>query len=184
MATAILPPLPVIPNVEVRHIPGWPGYAVTDDGRVFSCKSNNSPLYRPWKERKSHLIGRRIQYFSIILIHQQKQHNFYIHSLVLMTFVGPRPHGFQACHNDGNPLNNSRYNLRWDTQKHNDQDRLKHGTTPKGTRNKGSKIDEKTVLKIREMRLQCYKIRELVEIFTLSRSQIKRIIYRKSWTHI
>jgi hypothetical protein len=51
-----------------------------------------------------------------------------IHVVVLEAFVGPRPLGMVACHNDGDPQNNALSNLRWDTQGSNNLDAVKHGT--------------------------------------------------------
>lgn len=51
-----------------------------------------------------------------------------VHSLVLEAFIGPRPPGFEACHNDGDPANNRLSNLRWDTRSANTRDRVRHGT--------------------------------------------------------
>src|SRR5688572_13845909 len=42
-----------------------------------------------------------------------------VHSLVLTTFVGPRPDGREAAHLDGNPANNDLRNLIWATPKQN-----------------------------------------------------------------
>ncbi len=58
--------------------------------------------------------------------------NFYIHTLVLEAFVGPRPEGYVACHCDGNQANNTPENLRWDTVKNNIHDKFAHGTMPRG----------------------------------------------------
>jgi hypothetical protein len=51
----------------------------------------------------------------------------YIHTLVLEAFVGPRPIGLYACHNDGDHLRNYVDNLRWDTQSENNLDAVRHG---------------------------------------------------------
>lgn len=51
-----------------------------------------------------------------------------VHVLVLEAFVGPRPGGMQACHNDGDRRNNSLSNLRWDTCKANKADAIRHRT--------------------------------------------------------
>lgn len=48
--------------------------------------------------------------------------------LVLNAFVGQCPDGLEACHNDGNPANNSLDNLRWGTRSSNTLDSVKHGT--------------------------------------------------------
>lgn len=51
-----------------------------------------------------------------------------VHILVLEAFVGPRPDGYAACHNDGNVDNNHVSNLRWDTYSANNYDMVQHGT--------------------------------------------------------
>lgn len=51
-----------------------------------------------------------------------------VHRLVLETFVGPRPEGAEACHNNGDKLDNRLTNLRWDTPGANARDKLAHGT--------------------------------------------------------
>lgn len=50
--------------------------------------------------------------------------------LVLEAFVGPRPDGLEACHNNGNPGDDRLANLRWDTHSENILDRGRHGTDP------------------------------------------------------
>lgn len=51
-----------------------------------------------------------------------------VHNLVLESFVGPRPTGMVACHNDGNHHNNRLRNLRWDSYSANNHDLVKHNT--------------------------------------------------------
>lgn len=57
---------------------------------------------------------------------RQKRHT--VSRLVLAAFVGPQPDGMEGCHNDGNPGNNRRGNLRWDTRSSNTKDAVEHGT--------------------------------------------------------
>lgn len=56
----------------------------------------------------------------------------FVHRLVLEAFIGPCPSGFVCCHNDNNPKNNQISNLRWDTQKSNMADKIRHGTRQSG----------------------------------------------------
>jgi hypothetical protein len=71
-------------------------------------------------------------YPMVNLWRDNRQHARYVHALVLEAFVGPRPHGCDACHFDGCVTNNRADNLRWDTRKANMADAMRHGTTTKG----------------------------------------------------
>lgn len=51
----------------------------------------------------------------------------YISHVVLETFVGPRPSGLVACHNNGGHLDDRLSNLRWDTYSANCLDTVRHG---------------------------------------------------------
>jgi len=55
----------------------------------------------------------------------------------------------ECCHNDGDKLNNSLKNLRWDSHLNNNRDRLKHGTYKTGTEHHFSKFSESLVQKIK-----------------------------------
>lgn len=48
-----------------------------------------------------------------------------VHVLVLEAFVGPRPDGMDACHNNDIPGDNRLENLRWDTKSANQQDMIR-----------------------------------------------------------
>ena len=45
----------------------------------------------------------------------------YVHTLVLETFIGPRPEGYVCNHKDGNKLNACVGNLEWVTERENNQ---------------------------------------------------------------
>ena len=64
-----------------------------------------------------------------------------IHSLVAEAFIGPRPEKLVVCHNNGDPKDNCLCNLRYDTQRNNMADSIKHGTA--------TKFDEQGQLKSR-----------------------------------
>ena len=85
----------------------------------------------------------------ISLCRNAKAIDRFIHVLVLEAFVGPRPSKFDCCHNDGNSVNNALTNLRWDTKKANQADRVKHGTMSFGEKNHASKLTEEQVESIR-----------------------------------
>lgn len=113
-------------------VPGWEGcYEVSDHGRVrsldrlISCSDGSVRRYAgrmmacPVDNR-----GRR----AVSLKRQGHVVRRCVYTLVLEAFRGPRPPGFQGCHNDGDQLNDHLSNLRWDTSSENIRDQVRHGT--------------------------------------------------------
>lgn len=112
-------------------VPGWEGfYEVSDHGRVRSLarivpRAGGSHLPVRAKVRKPQVDGNG--YLQVTLCREGEKHWQKIHVLVLLAFVGPRPDGLFACHNDGVPKNCHLSNLRWDTPSSNMHDRVAHG---------------------------------------------------------
>lgn len=124
-------------NVEWRPVVGYEGrYEVSDEGSVRSV--DRWVTYTGGKLGAKHLHHGRVLktderngYAMVPLSSNSKSQATFVHRLVLEAFVGPRPDGMQACHNDGNRRNNTVANLRWDTASNNVQDCLRHGTQAK-----------------------------------------------------
>lgn len=102
-----------------KPVVGYEGvYEVSDAGSVRNTKGRElSPK-------------RRGDYFAVELYQNGSGKFFSIHTLVLTAFIGPRPEASEACHNNGNPLDNRLSNLRWGSKFDNAKDRLRHGTVP------------------------------------------------------
>jgi hypothetical protein len=109
-------------------VPGYEGlYEVSDDGQVRSLprKSQGSATcggraLKPWLGNKGYLL--------VGLWRNGTCRTRTVHRLVCEAFHGPCPDSYEACHNDGNPLNNHADNLRWDSHSENMLDRTRHGT--------------------------------------------------------
>lgn len=113
-----------------RPIVGWPGYEISSLGRVRSL----ARLDTAGQRIRERILQPRLHsggYLRVQLC-SGKSKDFFIHRLVLETFVGPCPPGKEGCHNDGNRKNNTIANLRWDTRLENIRDKRKHGTQPMG----------------------------------------------------
>jgi hypothetical protein len=108
-----------------------------------------------------------------------------VHRLIIETFKGLPPKGFQCCHNDGNVDNNRIENLRWDTRENNELDKFKHGTSPKGERNPCAKLTEEQVIEIRKLyNTGSFSHKDLGKIYNVDQANIGYIVRRKSWAHI
>jgi hypothetical protein len=100
--------------------------------------------------------------------------------LVLTAFVGPRPEGMEACHNDGNAENNRVENLRWDTHESNIQDAVRHGTKTDppvhiGEEHHNSRLTDEQVREILSFTPKLGLNAELSRKYGISQTSIGRI---------
>lgn len=116
-----MPPLVgcVCENEECRaaHIDGFPGYAVTECGRVFSCRAKGGwgRSYRDeWKLLKPHSNHNALQ--QVGLRRLGKQHWLLVSHLVLSHFDRPGKPNECALHLDDDKANCSLENLEWTTR--------------------------------------------------------------------
>lgn len=163
-----------------RPVLGFEGrYEVSNFGNVRSLISGTPKPLRP------DLISQG--YLRVRLCVKGGCERRMIHRLVLESFVGARPDGCQACHNNGNRIDNRPENLRWDTQEANDRDRDIHGTRPRGERHGMSKISEDDVRQIRaefgEKRGRD-RAQVLADLYGVSMSHIYRIVNHSFWKHV
>jgi len=111
-----------------RPVVGHEGrYKVSDLGRVRSVDRIDSRGNRAWGRVLAPDVTAS-GHLRVALCVDGKARRHFVHRLVLAAFVGPRPDGMEACHNDGDPKNNVVGNLRWDTKSANARDRRRHGT--------------------------------------------------------
>ena len=112
-----------------KDIDGFPGYQVSDKGRVRSYINNRHDI-----GDKSHIlkpVSNELGYESVQLGRRNRRS---IHRLVAKAFI-PNPNNYPLVrHMDDNPRNNKINNLRWGTQTDNMQDCVKHGRLARDTR--------------------------------------------------
>jgi hypothetical protein len=181
---AEMPPLPELEGEEIRHVPGWEGYAVTDRGRVLSCRSKY-PFpefpFEKWRELVP-TKGHR-GYWVVSLSAQGIRRQFKLHQLVLLVFVGPKPAGLHGCHFDDNKDHNWLVNLRWDTPAANQHDKVRNGRFPdrKGSRHPMARLTELEVEAIRRRRSEGETLRAIGDDFGVSEATVSLIYRGKTW---
>lgn len=117
---------------------GYEGlYQVSDLGNV---KSRYRTLKRSLTARG---------YFAVGLYRKNVMTNRFVHVLVLEAFVGPKPPGMQCCHGNNLRNDNRLWNLRWDTSKANQADRIAHGTMLAGESAPNAKLTNAQAQEIR-----------------------------------
>lgn len=122
-----------------KPVVGWPGYEVSDRGRMRSWKkcrrTPNEPLPRAlntWNIPRGYEV--------VTLKDRGSRSNEYVHTIVMAAFVGPRPEGMQVCHWNGDEADNRLGNLRYDTPANNQRDCKRHGTHVEGEKHYAAQL--------------------------------------------
>ena len=121
---------------EWRDIPGYEGYyQVSDLGRVRSVdrvlrkmRPGGGEMVYPHRGRVLRSGACGGGYLKVTLSVEGVQRNAMIHTLVAITFIGPRPDGHVILHANGDRLDNRLANLSWGTPAQNGADMVRHGT--------------------------------------------------------
>lgn len=193
---------------EWREIKDWPGYWVSNLGRVasrFENRGNFLPqtdvdrLLKQFKWDRSKFpkydgqIGGCTKYYTVCLVRNDEagkvKKTKSVHRLVAQAFIPNLENKQTVNHKDGNGLNNHVDNLEWATRSEQVQHMLDTGTFKvkrPGTALRGAdvgtaKMTEDDVKFIRSSNLSNIK---LGKMFNMHHSSISDIKNRKSWKHI
>lgn len=127
-----------------RPVPGFPGYEVSDLGRIRSVKRKTPKVLKTETDADGY---QRIQLFRDGAYHHRN-----VHRLVALAFIGqPESASMVCCHRDNDPSNNKPSNLRWDTQAGNMADKKAHGTEQIGSRHPKSVISDERAAELKRL---------------------------------
>ena len=164
-----------------KGIPGYPGYAASEDGRIWS-------YWVPGRWRKRRKEPRQLS------THRNKQTGYHmcrvtkssgkgctvaVHTLVLLAFVGRRPRRKQARHEDGDKDNNRLSNLSYGTKKENAQDKFRHGTQAVGDDHHNTKLTRKKIKQVWYWRRKGLLQREIAAKLGVSQPLISAVLSEK-----
>lgn len=154
----------------------FPKYTVCDDGTVTSLVHKKPRVLKPIK--RGAYLGFTLLDASGVL------RAVYWHRLVAETFYGPAKEGEEVRHLDGVKANCSADNLRWGTRSQNMEDKVAHGTAPRGENHGGAKLTEREALLIRRLVRAGIKGTDVAARFGVSQMTVSRIANNKLWRHI
>lgn len=129
-------------------------------------------------------INHNGKYPTIKLCKNGKVYNFSVHRLILFSFVGNPPENHVACHNNGVKNDCRLENLRWDSRKGNEADKVVHGTKQCGAKHYESKITEQDVRDIRKKRSEGITLKSIAKEYGIHLSAVHLIAKRKTWASV
>ena len=158
-------------------------YEVSSKGRVRRKRpatgTRIGKILKPWMNK-----GRPAVKLSVRCVTTNKL----VHQLICEAWHGACPSSrHQVAHWDGNTKNNTPNNLRWATQKENEDDKKRHGRykhAPQGSRHKDAKLSEADIPKIRNLNTIGISTNQIAKQFNVSWPCINRILKKRGWTHV
>lgn len=165
----------------VARVPWAQDHAVTNDGRIFTCRPCQWRREEPLREMKqsTHQYGYK---YARIYTAPKKCRSVMLHQLVAELFIGPCPVGKdRVLHDDGNPANNRVGNLKWGTQKENMEDMVRHGRSLRGLKNPQAKLNQNLVQAIRILHKEGYSLSAIGQFLSVSRETIRRAANSEHW---
>ena len=160
-------------------IPNWEVYGINGLGQIA----------RIGGKRKGARIGKLLKiqthntrgYSIVRLYDQQRQKSFDVHKLMADTFLGGVPKNYQICHNNSVKTDCRLENLRVDTISSNQMDRVKHGTSNRGTRNNRNKYQNETILMVKSLLQSGAKISQTAQFMTMPYKTVYHIKNKTRW---
>lgn len=162
----------IIENEKWLTVTSHPSYEISNLGRLRSnYKNGDSLIIQPQHNGKG---DADYQFYKL------SGKKYYVHQLVLTTFIGETPKGYECDHIDTDKTNNKLSNLRYLT--------VAENRSHKGEAHGNSKLTNSKVILIRNLynMYQCEGInqRKLAALFQVSLSAINNAITRKTWSHV
>lgn len=182
------PEFPVIEGVLFAHVPEWPGYAVSDDGLVWTCLHGRVAGKKLFNAAWTQLSSRpnKQGYQTVSLWNGCKKRWFpRVHQLVLLSFVGPCPTGMEVCHfPDHTKTNNRLSNLCYGTKKENGQQGIEQGVYPRGGKKIGAVISDATALEIITRRRGGERPAAIAKALGIKFHHVDNVLGGRAWRHL
>ena len=164
-----------------RDITGFPGYQISDRGRLRSFMPSTR-LPTPSADGRILAGGKdKDGYRRAVLCSSAGRKSCRIADLVAAAFIGPKPPGMVLCHSNGDRVDNRVANLRYDTQRANLLDKHLHGTWQAGEKHPLAKLTEADVLAIRAS-TETYKA--LALRYNVTEGTISAVRTGRLWKHL
>lgn len=162
-----------MPRERWRPACGYPGYEVSDQGRVRSfMKGTRARILKTDTGKSGHL---RVRLYAC-----GKGYTEPVHRLVLLAFAGPP----LALHNDDDKLNNAIENLRWGTPLENAADAAKNGKQPRGEQIGKAVLTPSKVRTLRRRRENGETCASIARDLGVTKATVSAAARGDTWSHV
>lgn len=163
----------------MRDIPGFVGYAATEDGRILSSRDGVRELLQRSVDGYMHVtLGVRVH-------GKRARRRYPVHRLVCLAFHGQPGEGANVTrHLNGASRDNRSTNLAWGTHGDNSQDAIRHGTLGKGMRAHRRKLTEAQVKDICSRIAEGESSSSLAREFGVHTYYPAQLAKGKTWRHL
>lgn len=143
-------------------------YEVSDLGRIrHTYKNGNTRILTPLSN------GQKKDDYLFIVIDGKK---YYMHRLILESFVGEKPSGYECDHINSDRQDNTLINLQYLTRAEN--------RSHKGSKHGMAKLSERLVKAIKKLSERGFTQKDIADLYEVSASTISSIITGKTWSHV
>lgn len=162
-----------------RRIPSAPHYDASSLGNIRSWKMHGKICSIP------HIIqsSKSGKYPMVSIVANGSTKQRLVHQLVAEGFLGPKPSGLVVCHNNGITTDNRVSNLRYDSNKNNELDKMAHGTRSLGEKLPWAKLKTKNIKEIKRLRMAGNTLQSIAIKFGVHLSSIHLICKGRTWKH-
>jgi len=168
--------------IELRDIPGVPGYRAGSDGSVHGPRGRLKP-----RNGTSSGVPAGPGRLHLRFGHKDGDHVRWrsVHRHVFLAFHGEIPAGLVVRHLNGDPTDNRPENLATGTHADNAADAMRHGTLCHGTQHPNSKLTEVVVRAIRaEYATGAASHRQLARKYGVAPRSIEGVVNGRTWRHV
>lgn len=168
------------PREEWRSIPNFPHYEASSLGNI---RRKVGSRYFHRNKAKLKLWPNKDGYLTVGVTGSDGVRRLVMVSrLVAFAFHGiPDFSGAQARHINGDRTDNHPNNLRWGTRLENSADKIRHGTTARGSRAPSAKLRPWQVQVIRSMIGAGLKTGQIAALFSIKAYNVRHIRAGRSW---
>jgi len=166
-----------------KNIPGFEGYQASECGMVRSVDRFTGRRFYRGKVLKR-IIDRNTLYCAHSLRVDGKTYTRRVHVLIALTFIGPRPDGFEIDHINGDKSDNSVNNLEYVSSSENSKRAYAIGLVKKKVGGTNSKIKKVDVVFIRYNYAMGMTFSDISKIYPIDQRTVGAIARRESWAGI